>query len=190
MRPSRSWLTRKRVASAAAGLAALVGFLVGVATLVDFAGRLDSEDPPPAAIDARVSGVDLTTTRQPYEDYLRATNASLAGLPEADRKEKGLVFAARVRFTGGQGDRYLLRMAVFNSRTGRPLPAYTFKVAEFTPQAQSHGREWPVWLPYPPRRGTFFVRATILDQQKKPVDEQDSERFRVKRVPPLTSQSG
>lgn len=188
MRPSRSWLTRKRVGSAAAGLAALVGFLVGVTTLVDFAGGLDADEPPPPAIDARVSEVSLTTVREPYEHYLRATNESLGGLTKAEREEKGLVFAARVRFKGGEGDRYLLRMSVFNSRTGRPLPAYAFDAAEFTPGAQSHGREWPVWLPYPPRPGSFFVRATILDANDQPVDEQDSKPFRVKRVPPLLAQ--
>jgi hypothetical protein len=190
VRPARSWLTRKRLAGVAGGLAAVVGFLVGVTTLVDFAGRLDSDEPPPAAIDARVSDVDLLTTREPYEDYLRSTNESLAGLSEAERKEQGLVFATRVRFTGGAGEPHLLRMTVFNSRTGRPVRGYTFPVAEFTPQAQSHGREWPAWLPYPLRPGTYFVRATILDPQKKPVDQQDSDPFPVERVPRLIDPSG
>jgi hypothetical protein len=186
VKPSRSWLTRKRLTRGFAGLAALVGFLVGVTSLVDFADqRLDTEEPPPPEIDARVSGVSLTTVREPYEHYLRATNQSLARLPKADRREKGLVFAARVRFKGGEGDPYVLRMSVFDSRTSRPLPDYVFDVAEFTPGAQDHGREWPVWLPYPPRPGTFFVRATILDAKEQPVDERDSKRFRVRRVPAI-----
>lgn len=88
MRPSRSWLTRKRLASAAAGLAALVAFLVGVTTLIDFARGLDADEPPPPAIDARVSEVSLTTVREPYEHYPRATNESAGGLSKAERKEK------------------------------------------------------------------------------------------------------
>jgi hypothetical protein len=190
VRPARSWLTRKRLAAAAGGLAALVGFLVGVTTLIQFVAGLDSDEPPPAAIDARVSAVDLTTRRVPYEDYLRSTNESPAGLSEAERKEKGLVFETRVRFIGGQGEPHTLRMSLFNFRTGRPVPHNTHRVAEFTPQAQSHGREWPAWLPYALHPGTFFARATLLDKEGKPVDQQDSEPFRVNRVPPLIDESG
>jgi hypothetical protein len=168
------------------GVAAVVAFLVGVTSLIDFVSdKVDSPEPrPPRAIDARIGEVRLTTTNEPYGRYLRDTNQSFGGLAKEDRQEQGLVFAARVQFKGGQDEPFLLRATVF-AASGRRVPGYTFDEAEFTPRGPNHGREWTFWVPYPPHRGAFFVRATVLDSKKQPVAEQDSGRFAVERVPAI-----
>ena len=178
------WLSRKRLARAFAALAGGVGFLVGVTSLIDFVDR-QVESPPPAEIEARISDVHLNTVREPYGGYLRSTNQSFPGLTQQERREPGLVFAAAVRFKGSQDEDFVLRASVFDAHSGRPVPGYSFNQSRFTPSGPNHAREWPFWLPYPPRPGVFFVRATLLDPKKQPVDEQDSERFRVERVPPV-----
>jgi hypothetical protein len=183
-----AWLNRKIIKRGFAGLTAAIALLVGITSLFDFVERkVDSpEPPPPSEIDARVSAVRLTTVREPYGRYLRDTNQSFPGVTRDDRREPGLVFAARVRFKGSQGEKFLLRTTVFNATTQRRVPGYTFEQANFTPSGPSHGREWPFWIPYPPRPGAYFLRATLVDPKKQPVGEQDSKPFRIKRVPLIT----
>jgi hypothetical protein len=172
-----------------AAVAAVVGLLVGLTSLVDWvAGKLDSPDPrPPPEIDARIRSVDLRTVREPYGAYLRMINESFPGLTEADRKEQGLVFAARVRLKGGEGKRFMLRLSLFNAKTRQRLrdPAYTLIAADFVPANQNHATNWPSWFPYPWRTGRYFLRATLLNAEKQPVDERDSAAFRVTRIPPV-----
>jgi hypothetical protein len=172
-----------------AGVAAVVGLLVGVTSLVDWvSGKLDSPDPPPPQeIDARISSVELRTVREPYGDYLQMINESFPGLTEAELKEQGLVFAARVRLEGGQGKRFMLRLSLFDAKTQQRLrdPAYTLIAADFEPASQNHATSWPSWFPYPWQGGTYFLRATLLNAEKQPVDERDSQPFKITRIPPI-----
>jgi hypothetical protein len=182
-RPSRKWLQR-----GFAGLTAAVALAVGLTSLFDFVERkADTDEPPPSRIDARIGDVRLTTTMEPYGRYLNDTNQSFRGLTSAERREPGLVLAARVALEGSQGDRFTLRTTVFDADRLRRVPGYVFEQARLVPSGPSHATEWPFWIPYPPRRGEYFVRATILDERSRPVSEEDSPPFPVEEVPPLPS---
>jgi hypothetical protein len=163
-------------------VAAVVGVLVGLTSLTDwFEGKLDEPEPrPPAKIDARIDDVSLTGTRESLESYLRSTGQSLRGLTERELGEPGLLFAVRVSLTGSVGERFPLRWSLRQAETGEALPAPTYDQigVVFTPRGREHSRRWPIWVPYPPRAGSYFLRVTLTDRKRQPVDERDSRRFR------------
>lgn len=179
--------SRRRVVSGFGALAAVVAFLVGVTSLTDwFERKLDDPAPrPPARIDARILDVSLRSTRAPLDGYLRSIGESLGGLTPRELAEQGLVFAVRVRFTGSVGERFPVRWSLNSAASGLPLrdPLYSQPDLTFVPRGREHSRTWPIWVPYPPRRGRYFLRVTLTDQKHQPVDERDSPRFAVSRIP-------
>lgn len=180
---------RIRIAGGLAALGTVLGLLVAGTSLYDWLeDRLDArEAAPPPKIDARISSTGLTKMREPQEDYLRSVGGSTKGLTKAELQEQGLVFTTRVHLKGSQGQRYSLRLSLFNVKTRRQLqdPIYTQTVVDYTTAAQDHARSWPSWFPYPLRLGTYFARATLLDAKQQPVDEQDSKALPVTYIPPL-----
>jgi hypothetical protein len=171
----------------------VVGLLVGMTSLVDWVGgKVDSPDaPPPKEIDARIGSVALRTVREPYRDYLRTTNQTYPGLTEADLKELGLVFGTSVRLIGSKGKRFMLQLSLLDAKTRERLrdPTYTVIAADYVPANQNHAHTWSSWFPYPSRKGRFLVRATLLDARERPVEERDSEPFRVDDIPPVPNET-
>jgi hypothetical protein len=167
--------------------AAVVAFLVGVTNLTDWVQRKfdDPEPPPPAKIDAQITGVRLSSARQSLEDYLLSTGESLGGLTERERDELGFLFEVGVRLTGSQGERFPLLWSLRGAQSGErvPGPAYAQLAVTFVPRGREHARTWPAWVPYPPRKGSYFLRVTLTDKQGQPVDMQESKPFTVDRVP-------
>lgn len=55
---------------------------------------------------------------------------------------------------------------------GRPLddPVYSQDAGEFTPKAEDHSRTVELWIPYPPEPGKHFVRFSLLDERRQPLD--------------------
>jgi hypothetical protein len=176
---------RKLISQLVAAATATVGLLVGITSLIDWAGRLDSESPPPAEIEARVSSVELRSRNEPLDRYLRGTAQSTAGLKPDELAEEGLVFAIRVRFKGGTKAKFPTAWSLYDARRRAPLrdPLYTQPVGTFTPRGPNHARTWLQWVPYPPKPGKYFLRVTVKDDKRRPVDSQDSRPFPVARIP-------
>jgi hypothetical protein len=174
--------TKTRIAKGFGGVVAVVGLLVSVTTLTDwFEGKLDPPEPrPPAEIDARIADVSLRGTREPLESYLRSTGQSVRGLTQRELSEPGFLFAVRVRLTGSVGDRFPLRWSLRKARTGEALPGpvYNQVGVVFVPRGREHARRWPIWVPHPPGEGAYFLRVTLTDEKRQPVDERDSRPFR------------
>jgi hypothetical protein len=177
----------KRLTAAIALAGTLVGLLAAATSLFDwFGGKVDPPaPPPPAEIDARVLRVDLRSPSQRLVDYLRETNQSTAGLSKFQGAEPGYVFNVRVRLRGNQNNRLPLRWSIIDASTGQPLrdPLYTQTATVFEPGGPSHARTWPIWVPFPPRKGKFLLRATLIDEKRQPLDEAESEPFLVARAP-------
>jgi hypothetical protein len=141
---------------------------------------------PPAEIDARVLRVALRSAHVSLVDYLKETNQPTTGLSKFDGAEKGYVFTVRVRLQGHQGELLPLRWTVVDTKTLEHLsgPTYNQTAVKFKPQGQDHARTWPIWVPAPDRRGTFFLRTTLVDEKRQPLDEADSQPFTLRRAPP------
>jgi hypothetical protein len=180
-------LSRKRLAAVFGTATAVVAFLIGVTNLTDWVQRKfdDPEPPPPAKIDAQITGVHLSSARQSLEDYLLSTGAPLRGLTRRERDELGFLFEVGVRLTGSQGERFPLLWSLRGARSGVrvPGPAYAQLAVTFVPRGREHARTWPVWVPYPPRKSSYFLRVTLTDKKGQPVDMQESKPFTVDRVP-------
>src|SRR3954470_19042582 len=77
------WARYGRLASKiVGGLAAVIGLLLGITSLIDWLSDKvgQSSPPPPASIDARIDALRLASVRQPLADYLQASGQSTAGL--------------------------------------------------------------------------------------------------------------
>lgn len=171
-----------RLSGGLAVAATIIGVLAGAATLFDWFGDKVNTPPPPAPteIDARVLGVELRTRQQRLVDYLRETNQPTRGLSDFEGAEKGYVFTVRVRLVGNQGKPLPLRWSIIDTRTGTPLPGPTYNqtAVVFKPRGPKHSRTWPMWVPRPPRSGTYALRATLINEKRQPLDEADSDPFR------------
>jgi hypothetical protein len=174
-----SWKRRWR--QSAAGLGVLALLALGYLLL----GDSENAPPPPAHIDARVLGVDLRNSSQRLVDYLRETNQSTAGLSKFEGAERGYVFNVRVRLRGNEGTPLPLRWSIIDAGTRKPLrdPLYSQTATVFKPRGPDQARTWPFWVPYPPRKGKYRLRATLVDEKRQPLDEAESDPFVLARAP-------
>jgi hypothetical protein len=176
----------KRLSQAVAGATALVGLLVGITTLVDWGGKVTADPPPPAEIDATLD-VALQARHEPLGTYLSDTNQSTEGLTRRELREQGLVFLINVRFKGSTKRTFPATWSLYDHRRDARLPGdtYTQPIGDFKPQGPNHAREWPQWIPYPRRPGTYRLHVTLKDDEGHPVATRDSRPFRVKSVPAI-----
>jgi hypothetical protein len=179
---------RKRSWQIFGGVASVAALLATLTTLIDWSAKtLDEPAPPPAArIDTRISNVALRDRQMPLVDYLNSTSQSTSGLTRAELREPGLVFSVAVRLRGGVDESFPLVWTLHRQGSGAPLraPIYNQPASvTFTPRARDHSRAWPIWVPYPPSSGTFFLRATLTNERQEPVDERESEPFLVAEIP-------
>ena len=175
---------RLSLTAAVAGAGSILAVLASATALFDwFGGKLDP--PASAEIDAQILSVELRSTRQLYGDYLCETTQSTAGLSDFELSEPGYSFAVRVRLKGNEGVRLPLQWTVLRASTGEPLrdPLYSQKGVVFKPRGPDQARTWPLWVPYPERKGTYKLRATLLDPKGQPQDEKTSKPFTLRRAP-------
>ena len=154
------------------GLAAVIGLLLGITSLVDWlSGKLSQPHRPlPAEIDTRIDGLKLAAVRQPLADYLQTSGQSTAGLTPPERREQGLVFDVRIRLKGSVHQKFRLRWMIYDRRSGRRLmgPTYNQTAAIVTPKAQEHATTWPIWVTYPPRRGRYRLTVVLTNNRGRP----------------------
>jgi hypothetical protein len=191
-RTRRSSSLKQRLSRWVAGAAAVVGLLVGVATLSDWLGETfnDPDPPPPRQIDARLGSFRVrgpVVPRIPLEDYLIETKQSRKRYTPLELREVGMTFTVRVRIKGAVGETFPLILSIHDASTGRRLrrDIYTNDLADFTPSSPNQANTAALWMPYPPRPGTYFARATLTDPKGRVGDERDSDPFEVTKIPRL-----
>jgi hypothetical protein len=174
---------RVRVMQVVAALGAVVGLLVSATSLIDWlGGKLDDPEPaPPGRIDPEIERLRLSAGQESLGGYLAATAQSQRGLSAQERRELGYVFVVHVRLRGGTGERFPLRWAVYEADPPQRLrdPLYNQTGAVFVPRGPDHATDWRLWVPTPPRPGDYFLRATLLNERRRPVSELDSGPFTV-----------
>jgi hypothetical protein len=186
---SSSWWrsSRKRLLGAGAALAAVLGVLSSGTSLFDWLDqKVDPIARPPAKIDARLTPPVLVSTHMSLESYLAATNQSATGLSGFQLAEPGFEFLIRVHLQGDQGRRLLLRWSLIDAKTDTPLSGDTYNqdAAMLRPRGPDQARQWPVWVPSPPKRGRYLLRASLVDENemRRPVDQADSRPFAVAKI--------
>lgn len=186
---------QKRLAAIVVAAGTVIGLLTGGTEFFDWvSGKVNPPDPPPpAVVDARITELSLRSTRDRLADYLaeirpqRATtqgdcvarNPAGAPLDPRQAAERGFVFLARVEITGNLGRCFPLRWTVIDTRTDTRIDddLYSQVSVWLSPRGILQGRTWPIWVPYPPRAGTYRLRATLAEEDGQPLDELTSEPF-------------
>jgi hypothetical protein len=145
---------------------------------------LKPSEAPPTKVDARIEKVSSRNVAEPLRDYLHETRQSNRPYTPDQLRQPGYVFNVSVRIIGRRGKKFPLRWSLYRRPEARiPGPAYNRSAGDMTPESADHTSTWPVWVPYPQRHGTYFVRFTLDDQRNRPVSDEDSPAF---RYPPAT----
>lgn len=167
-----------RIEKTAAFAAALIGALAGAVAVVDWADGLGGEPPP--QIDAHIVRVTSRDVAEPLRLYLSETSQSLHGYSKPQLEQRGSTFNVSVRIIGQRGKKFPVRWTLYrrDPETRIEGRAYNQIAGDMRPASNDHASTWPVWVPYPPRAGTYFVRFTLEDQRRRPVSEKDSQPFR------------
>jgi hypothetical protein len=167
----------RRAYAAIAGLGVIAGALAGtIALFHDVLGLFASDTP--ASIDARIDKVVQTRTRMPFGEYLDETKLPRSSFSKEQLAQHGYEFTVTVTITGRVGQELPLRWRMFRKpETPLPGPIYGREAVGFEPKGEKHSNSWPVWAPYPPRRGTYYVRFILDDPNGLPADQQDSPTF-------------
>jgi hypothetical protein len=169
----------KRASQPRRGLAiaaAVIGLLVGVATLVDWIeNRLSSSSP--RRIDAEVVTLDLTRS-VPLNRYLIETQQPQESYTRLELQHRGNVLSVRVRLRGYEGERLALRWALYHAETDAPFGGDNFDqlVSWLSPRNNDHARTTSLWAPIPPASGRFFIRVS-LEEEGQILEFDDSEVF-------------
>jgi hypothetical protein len=176
----------RRLKQALAAAGAFVALLAGLASVFDWLERKVDDPPkprptPPATIDARIEMARLQLPNERLIDYMRDTGQDATDVPAAERRERGLRFAVRVRLRGLRGVPMPLRWQMYDQGSGRRLRGriYNQIPVTFTPANADHARTVPIWVPKPQRPGTYTVRFSLLDRRMQPLDDVTSPDFSV-----------
>jgi hypothetical protein len=158
--------------------AALIGALAGAVAVVDWASGLGGEPPP--QIDAHIVRVTSRDVAEPLRQYLAETSQPSHGYSRLQLEQRGYTFNFSVRIIGQRGKKFPVRWTLYRRDPETRLEgrAYNQVAGDMRPSSSDHASTWPVWIPYPPRAGTYFVRFTLEDQRRRPVSEKDSQPFR------------
>jgi hypothetical protein len=167
----------RRVYAAFVTLGVIVGALAGVLALShDIRGLFTSDTP--AAIDARIERVVRTRSRMPFGEYLADTKLPRSGFSREQLAQPGYEFTVTVTITGRVGKTLPLWWRMFRKpETPLPAPIYDREAVGFEPKSKTHSDSWPVWVPYPPTAGNYFVRFILRDPDGLPASQRDSGRF-------------
>lgn len=178
--------SRKSILGAVAALATVIGVLSSSTSLFDWlTAKVDPSTPLPAKIVAQIAPPTLLASSQPLGAYLSDTNQSSQGLDSFQLSEPGYEFLLDIHLQGDQGQHIILRWSLIDAATGNalPRPTYDQDAAELVAQVQDQERQWPIWVPSPPRRGRFVLRTILLDTNRRPLAEADSKPFTVSKTP-------
>jgi hypothetical protein len=166
--------------------ATIVGLLSSGTSLFDWLKtNVSPTRPLLPKIVARVMPPTLLDAGQPLGAYLSDTNQSTAGLDSYQLAEHGYEFLLDIHLQGDQGQHIVLRWSIVDDVTGNPLPGATYNqdAAELIAHVQDQERQWPIWVPSPPRRGRFVLRTILLDNKRRPLAEADSKPFTLTKAP-------
>jgi hypothetical protein len=167
----------RRAYAVVAGLGVVVGALAGTIALLHEAFGLFVSDPP-ASIDARIDKVVQTRSRMPFGEYLGEAKLPRSSFSREQLAQPGYEFTVTVTITGRIGKELPLRWRMFRKpESPLPGPLYDREAVGFEPKGAKHSNSWPVWVPYPPKRGTYYVRFTLDNPNGLPADQRDSAAF-------------
>ncbi len=178
--------SRRLSASKMLGLAgAAIAAIASLTTIISWSAGIFSSTPPPV-IEAQLLAADVDSVHERLVDYLEETGQSSEGLSRPEAIEEGIRVNVKVRLRGRVGKEIPLTWSVLRDDGARLRgEIYNQTAAVFTPKSEAHSARVPVWIPYPPRAGTYRVRFALTDSERRPLDTRTTDPIRIARVPEL-----
>jgi hypothetical protein len=164
---------------------AVVATLTQATSVVDWVDGKFSDPPPADTVAPRILAVERQSPSS-LGDYLNEVAEPTKGYTVNQLNQDGLVFDVKMHIQGEQGNRFTLRWFIVDVDRGVRLRGASFnqKPAIFRPRNQNQVREYPVWVPRPPRAGRYQITFALANDKGEPVDRHNSDAFRVNSRPP------
>ena len=172
-----------------ASVGGAIALIVGVGTIVGWVHFSHPKSTDVFIRPPRVTELTLKRSRLSYAAYRRQLKgaAELAFPISAQPDDLGLQLEAELVVENRAGERFSLRWRMYETRTGGQVkgPDYDSQVA-FRTAFRMWTASFPVWVPYPPRKGSYFVTLSVLDENGQPISHRNSQRFTIVREPTNT----
>jgi hypothetical protein len=172
----RRW--KRPSAGATLGLVAtIVGLVSGIIGLVFlFAPDLQPSGEPEEQA-ATLSHLQVRPNAS-FREYLARVDLPRTGYTAAQLARRGALLQFRIRTSGFEGTRLILKWELYDDATGEQVNES--KATILKPTAKTNEANWRFWVPVPHRRGPFYA-VVELQQQKQdfrlPLDTIESQPF-------------
>jgi hypothetical protein len=180
-RPSlRGRLNPKRIAKGLALMGATIAALTQATSLIDWIGGTFS-DSPAGTIAPRIVAVERQSPLS-LRDYLADTHEPITDYTDEELDQTGFVYALTMHIQGERGSHFVLRWFIVDVTRGTRLrgPSFNQEPAIFKPRNQNQVRTYPIWIPRPPRAGTYEVTFALANAEGEPVSQKLSPPFHVR----------
>jgi hypothetical protein len=159
---SRGW--RPPSAGAALALAGtIVGLVSGIVGLV-FLFKPDLQ--PSGEADEQAATLSRLSVKEDasFREYLARVDLPPTGYTETHLARRGALLRFRVRVSGFEGERLVLKWELFDAASGEQVnesKATTLRATRGTNEAN-----WHFWVPLPRREGSFYAIVELQQQQE------------------------
>ncbi len=156
-------------------LAALVGLVTGVATLLFllFPGL------KPVHVDVGTAAITDVKVRQPltFRRYLQEIEKPQGSMSRAFLDRPGVLVSFHYQLDGFGGRQIPLRWELNNAKTNDLVDQD--QAVSIIPSTNSEGRDWYVWVPHPKPQGRYYITVTLYQPEKQlvPLKHFDTKPF-------------
>jgi hypothetical protein len=149
--------------AALAFVGTIVGLVSGIAGLV-FLVKPDLQ--PSAEAEEQAATLSQLSVKEDasFREYLARIDLPPTGYTEAHLARRGALLRFRVRISGFEGERLVLKWELFDAGSGEQVnesKATTLRASRGTNEAN-----WHFWVPLPRREGTFYAIVELQQQQE------------------------
>jgi hypothetical protein len=136
----------------------------------------------PEELSAEIS--DLKTEHSILlEQYLKRSGLSTSDYTVRELQTTGIIIYFTVVAHGFRERTLSSQWSIFDAKTQRQIAEEGFSNRpgpEFTPEARRDRAGSDIWVPIPPREGTFYIRLELRDDQKVRLAYKDSDMIAVR----------
>jgi hypothetical protein len=161
--PAAGW--KRPSAGAALALAGtIVGLVTGIVGLV-FLFKPDLQPTGEAAEQAATLTQLNVQPNAPFRAYLARVDLPATAYSKAQLERRGALLRFRVRITGFEGQRLILKWELFDSKRGEQVDEST--ATTIRPSAGTNQANWHFWVPLPRRPGPFYAVVELQQKQEQ-----------------------
>jgi hypothetical protein len=162
-KPAESGWKRPSAGALLALAGTIVGLVTGIAGLV-FLFKPDLKPSPEAPEQAATLSQLSVRPDASFREYLARVDLPPTAYTKAQLARRGALLRFRVRITGFEGQRLILKWELFDSKSGEQVNES--KATTIRPTAGTNEANWHFWVPLPRREGEFYAVVELQQQQE------------------------